>query len=283
MIPGIDQTTVVVISWTLAALLIAWTWVPALISALGGTKYSCGGTNDINNMEPSAAQPDYSFWAEQLLSLGYEPLGSGWMRINFAGPEWSQQSVLRVFVNASKNCYAFMQKAPTPFNFWPGAIFATCLVDGGILLTDNNVAADPHPDDALIRQGIVSLKLEDVEALHLATQQALRQIGRKPDSDLSMETLLHAAERHFGAEAKRVEARNATQFLFAHGLIHLCVSLPPAYLMGVTHPYVALANVVLCLVMLIGESSQKRQYARAVRSALRMRQSMHGKPKSSLM
>jgi len=274
MIPGIDQTTLIVLAWTLAGLLIAWTWVPALISALGGTRYSCGGSSDTTGMDPSAAQPDYLFWAEQLLNLGYEPLGSGWMRINFAGSEWSQQSVVRVFANASKNSFAYMQKAPAPFNFWPGAIFATCLLDGGILVTDNNVAADPHPDDVLIRQGIVSLKLDDVEALHLATQQALRQIGRKPDPDLSMETLFHAAERHFGTEAKRIEGRNATQFLFAHGLIHISVSVPPAYLMGVTSPYVALANIVLCFVMLIGESSQKRQYARAVRSALRLRQSL---------
>jgi hypothetical protein len=258
----------------LAALFIAWTWVPALISALGGTRYSCGGSDDTNGMDPSPNQPDYSFWAEQLLALGYEPLGAGWMQINFAGPEWSQRSIVRIFTNASKNSYAYMQKAPAPFNFWPGAIFATCLVDGGILLTDNNLTADPHPDDAFIRQGTVSLKLADVEALHLATQEALRQIGRKPDSDLSVDTLLHAAERHFGPEAKRIEGRSATQYLFAHGLIHLCVSIPPAYLMGVLHPYVALANLVLSLVMLIGESSQKRQYASAVRAALRLRQAL---------
>ena len=30
--------------------------------------------------------------------------------------------------------------------------------------TDNNLTADPHPDDAFIRQGTVSLKLADVEA-----------------------------------------------------------------------------------------------------------------------
>src|SRR5256885_1069585 len=114
--PGIDPNTLIVLAWSLAALAILWTWIPALISALGGTRYSCGGGNDIHGMEPSAAEPDYAFWAEQILALGYEPLGTSWMRINFAGSDWSHYSLVRIFVNPAKQSYAFMQKAPAPFH-----------------------------------------------------------------------------------------------------------------------------------------------------------------------
>ena len=56
-----------------------------VIFLAGGTRYACGGSNDITGLTPTTDQPDYSFWAEQLLALGYEMLGSGWMRINFTG------------------------------------------------------------------------------------------------------------------------------------------------------------------------------------------------------
>jgi hypothetical protein len=271
---GIDQDTLVIIVWGLAALVLAWTWVPAFIAALGGTRYSCGVSNAEHSLEPSAREPDYSFWAEQLLALGYEPLGAGWMRVSFAGPEWSLFSVVRVFNNTAKNCYAYMEKAPAPFNFWPGAVFATCFANGALLLTDNNRAVEPHPDDECIRQGIVTLKLAEVEAFHLATLEALRGLGRKPDPELNAEALLHATEQHDGPEARRTHSRAGTQYLFAHGLIHICVSIPAAYLLGFAHWSVPLANLVLALVLLLGESSQKRHYARAVRAALRIRQAL---------
>lgn len=272
--PQPDMNTVIVLLWGFAALVMAWTWVPALIASLGGTRYSSGGSNDTHAMEPTRAEPDYAFWAEQLHELGYEPLGSGWMRVNFAGPEWSLFTPVRIFKHPQKHCYAFMQKAPAPYFFWPGAVFATCWADGGLLLTDNNLAADPHPDDEYIRQGVITLKLADVEALHLATMEALQRRGRKPDPDMTVEALLQATDRYFGPEAKHVHGRAGTQYLFAHGLIHICVSTPAAYITSLTHWSVPLVNLVFAFILLVGENAQKRQYARAVRAALRARQAL---------
>lgn len=274
MIPGLDQETIVIIVWGLAALVLAWTWIPALIAALGGTRYASGIINAGQSLEPSAREPDYAFWAEQILALGYEPLGAGWIRISCAGPEWSLFASVRVFKSPSKNCYAYMERAPAPFFFWPGATFATCFANGALLLTENNRAGEPHPDDECIRQGTVTLNLAEVEALHLATLEALRRLGRKPDPELNMEALLHALERHDAPESRRTHARAGTQYLFAHGLIHVCVSIPAAYLLGFMHWSVPLANLVLALVLLFGESSQKRHYAAAVRAALRARQKL---------
>lgn len=278
--PGIDPNTAIVVLWGLAAIFLGWTWIPSLIAALGGTRYRCGGSNDPREgAAPVAAagtkdEPDYAFWADQLQSLGYEPIGNAWLRIDFAGSDWSLYSPVRVFRNVYKGCFAFMQKAPAPFHFWPGALFATCWADGGLLLTDNNLAANPHPDDEFIRQGIVSLKLADVEALHLATMEVLRRTGRKPDPELDVETLLHAADRHFGPEARSHYRRAGTEYLFAHGLIHICISTPAAYITGLGHWSVPLANLVMAVVLFFGESTQKRQYAQAVRSALKFRRTL---------
>jgi hypothetical protein len=280
--PGIDPNTALIVLWGVTAVILGWTWIPALIAAMGGTRLLCGGSHEAGGLDTSAKEADFAFWFEQLEQLGYEPVGIAWMRVNFAGPEWSLYSSVHVFRHAQKQCFAFMQKAPSPFNFWPGAVFATCWGDGGLLVTDNNLAADPHPDDEFIRQGVVSLNLEKVEALHLATMEVLRRLGRKPDPDQGVDTLLHAVERQMGPDARRHYGRAGTQYAFAHGLIHICLSSPAAFITGIGHWSVPLANLVLGVVLLFGESAQKRQYAKAARAALANLRSMPAEKRREL-
>jgi hypothetical protein len=263
-----NLNTALVGLWALAAIILAWTFVPALLASIGGTRFLNGETPEGWIQEPPASEVDYAYWRDQLLELGYELLGDAWVRIDFAGENWSLRSRERVFRNPSKHCYAIMQKAAPPFNFWPGVIFATCWADGRLLTTDNNLAADPHPDDEFIRQGMVGLTLDPVEEFHLATMEALRRTGAKADPELTLETLLQSCRQHFGVEARRHYGRQATQYLFAHGLIHICLSTPIVYVMGMGHWSVPLANIVLALLLMFGESSQKRQYALAAREAL---------------
>lgn len=269
---NIDPKTAIIILWIVAALVLAWTWIPALISALGGTRYLTGLAPDQEAADRAKREPDYEFWAGQIQALGYEPIGSAWTRVNFAGPEWALFTPLRIFVNRQKQCYAVMQKAPAPFWFWPGAIFVTIWADGTMLISDNNVAAEPNPEDELMRQGIVTLKLSELEIAHLATMDILRRAGRKPEGELTVDVLLSALQRHFGSDARRNYGRAGSQYLFAHGLIHICLSTPAAYIAGIGHWSVPLVNLVLALIMLYGENSQKRQYAAAVRAAFRQKQ-----------
>lgn len=269
--PGFDPKTAIYALWAVAALVLAWTWIPALISAIGGTRYLTGLAPDLEGADKIKPEPDYEFWARQIVALGYEPIGHAWTRINFAGAEWAVFTPLRIFVHPQKQCFAFMQKAPAPFWFWPGAIFATLWSDGTMLISDNNIAADPNPDDELIRQGVVTLKLAELEVAHMATMEVLRRSGRKPEGELTVDALLQAMQRHFGAEAKRNFSRAGSQYLFAHGLIHISISTPAAYIAGIGHWSVPLVNLVLAFIMLYGESSQKRQYAAAIRYAFRQK------------
>jgi len=92
-----NETALAVVLWGIAALLLGWTWVPAVISGLGGTKYANGGTDDPTALDPSTQGADYAFWHEQLRALGYEPLGPAWMRVSFHGPQWRYETQVRTF------------------------------------------------------------------------------------------------------------------------------------------------------------------------------------------
>ncbi len=266
MIPGVDPDSVVALIWGLALLAMAWTWAPATIASLGGTRYSSGETPNSDGPLPAK---DYQFWADQLIALGFEPLGAGWMRIDFAGQDWSLYSPVQAFRNTAHQCFAYMSKAPAPYYFWPGAAFLTCFADGSALHTNNNSELGPNPDGEFCEQGVVSLSLAEVAAYHWATQELFQRSGRKLDTDLSMDNLLRTTDRFFGPKAKQEHGRAGTQYLFAHGLIHISASTPAAYLAGLTHWSVPIVNLVLACVLSFGESMQKRQYAAAVRAGLR--------------
>src|SRR5262245_58614484 len=105
-----DDTTLAVVLWGLTALVLGWTWLPALISGLGGARYANGGTEDPSSLEPIADEPDYAFWQQQIVALGYEPLGPAWMRITFHGSQWRYETRVRVFYSRAKRAYAFVQK-----------------------------------------------------------------------------------------------------------------------------------------------------------------------------
>src|SRR5690242_8689125 len=72
--PMDDPTTIVL--WGVAALILGWTWLPALIAGLGGSRYANGGTDDPSALD-TANESDYRVWADQLTALGYAPLGAG--------------------------------------------------------------------------------------------------------------------------------------------------------------------------------------------------------------
>ncbi len=268
MIPGIEKETVVFILWALAILVLAWTWIPAFIASLGGVRFVTGGSNETSRLELSKNGPDFQFWAKQLLALGYEPIGSGFLRVNFAGPHWALISAIAIYHNASKNSYAYMERAPAPYSFWPGAAFATIFTDDTMLISDNNRAVDPDPEDECIRQGIVTLDLKQLEDFHQATLEALKKLKHRPETDQSVEALLAMLNRFDGRDAKRVHSRAGTQYLFAHVLIHVCVSLPTFVLLGFDHWAVPTSNLILAIAMLTGERAQKKQYAQQVRMAL---------------
>ncbi|HJZ92617.1 MAG TPA: hypothetical protein VKE40_17205 [Gemmataceae bacterium] len=262
-----DETTVAVVLWGATALFLGWTWVPALISSLGGTRYTNGGTEDPTALPPVSTEPDYAFWHRQIVALGYEPLGTGFMQITFHGPHWRYETRVRTFYSRTRQTYAFVQKQPRPMDVWWLTMFATCWQDGGLLLTSNAVDEPPDGSDYVV-QGMESLDLAVVEELHLGQKQRLQSAGKRPDPDGSLETILRATARNSGPAARHLGIRLGQSYLLTHGLVHLFLSAPVAYLTGPGHWGVPMVNLILGGLLGIGDYAAKRRAQRLVRDQL---------------
>ena len=128
-----NETTLAVVLWGAAVLILGWTWVPALVSGLGGTRYANGGTDDPTALEPAAREPDYALlapadrWPSDTNRSARRGCG-----ITFHGPHWRYDTQVRVFYSRTKRVFAFVQKQPRPMDVWWLTMFATCWQDGGI-------------------------------------------------------------------------------------------------------------------------------------------------------
>ena len=262
-----NEDTAAVVLWGLTALLLGWTWIPALVSGLGGTRYANGGSEDPTQLQ-LATEPDFLFWQRQLAALGYEPLGTGWMRITFYGRDWRYETKVRAFRNSSRRTFAFMQFQPRPLDVWWLTMFATCWQDGGILLTSNGADQPPDTGDYVV-QGMDSMNLAAVEELHLGEAARLRVGGRRPDSDGSLDTLLRATTRHAGAQASYHGVKLGQSYLLSHASIHVFLSLPAALTMGLGHWAVPMVNLVLGSLMAAGEYMARQRAGRLMRDQLR--------------
>lgn len=260
-----DDTALTAVLWGVTALLLGWTWVPAFLAGLGGTRYANGGTEDPTALAPAAGEPDYAFWYNQLAALGYEPLGPAWMRVTFHGSDWRYETRVRAFRSRADQGYAFVQKQPRPMDVWWLTMFATCWQDGGILLTSNAVDEPPGTGDHVV-QGMESDNLAAVHELHRAQVGRMRSGGRRPDPDGSLDTLLRATRQHSGPAARHVGLKLGQSYIASHLSIHLFLSVPPAVLTGLGHWSVPLVNLVLGAVLAVGDYAAKRRAGALMRA-----------------
>jgi len=259
----VSESTWTVLLWGLTILLLGWTWIPALISGLGGTRYANGGSEDPTQLE-TAAEPDYLFWYRQLVARRYQPLGTGWMRLNYYGSDWRYETRVRAFRSSDRDTYAFIQQQPRPLDVWWLTMFATCWQDGSLLLTSN--AADQPPGDGdYIVQGMESTDLAAVEELHRGEAVRLRAAGRRADPDGSLDTLLRATARHAGPAARYTGVKLGQSYLLAHGAIHTVLSIPVAAAVGVGHWGVPTVNLVLGAILAASHYAAKRRAGRTMR------------------
>jgi hypothetical protein len=261
-----DDTTLAVIVWGVAVLVLGWTWMPALLSGLGWTRYANGGSEDPTALD-SANEPDFVFWQQQLAALGYRPIGTGWMRLTFYGSAWRYETRVRAFRAADRQTFAFIQQQPRPLDVWWLTILATVWQDGGLLLT-NNASDQPPGEGEYVAQGIESADLAAVEELHLAQVDRMRSSGRRPEADGSLETLLKATARHSGPEARFTGVKLGQSYLAAHAGVHAALSVPPAVVMGIGHWAVPLTNLILGTLLAFSEYSARQRAGRMMRAEI---------------
>lgn len=263
-----DEPTTTIVLWGLAALLLGWTWVPALVAALGGSRYVNGGTDDPTTADPLAAEADYRHWSMQLTALGYEPIGSGFMRLTFHGPEWRYETRVRAFYSRANQTFAFVQKLPRPLDVWWLTMFATVWRDGGLLLTGNGGDEVPHEGEYVV-QGMESMDLAAVEELHRNHRDRQVAAGQRADTDGRLETLLAASARHSGPAARHLGLKLGQAYLLSHGLIHLFVTFPVAYIRGFADYAVPVTNIGLGVILGLSEYLAKQRAAALMRATLR--------------
>jgi len=261
------ETAVVVLLWGVTALLLGWTWIPALIGGLGGTRYSNGGSEDLTVLDPERGEADYLFWHSQITALGYEPLGTGWMKINYHGPSWRYETQVRVFHSRAEQSYVFIQKQPKPLDVWWITMFATCWTDGGLLLTSNSADEPPGNGDYIV-QGIESEDLRAVQELHLAERDRLLKSGKRTERDHGLETLLNAARVHSGPAARYLGMKQGQSYLLAHGLIHFFVSIPAAFLSNWDHWSLPMVNLILGSLLALGDRGAKARAGKILREQI---------------
>lgn len=261
-----NDTAVIVLLWGLVVLVLGWTWLPALISGLGGTGYANGGSEDPTPLE-AATEPDYLFWRRQLTALGYAPLGAGWMRLTCYGSDWRYEVRVRVFHSARRAAFAFVQRQPAPLDVWWLTVFATCWQDGGLLLTNNGIDQPPDTSD-FVAQGMESLDLAAVEELHDGEAARLRATGRRPTTDGSLDTLLGATRRHAGRQACYHGVKLGQSYLLAHGAFHALLSAPVGLVLGPGHWALPTVNLVLGATLSASMYSARRRAGRRMRAQL---------------
>jgi hypothetical protein len=266
----------VVALWGAAVLLLGWTWIPALLSGLGGTRYANGGTEDPSALQ-TASEPDYLYFERQLAARGYEPLGAGWMRITLYGRDWRYETQVRAFWSAGRKTFAFLQKQPRPLDVWWLTMFATCWADGGMLLTSNGADQPPDASDYVV-QGMESMDLAAVEELHHGEAARLRATGRRPDPDGSLDTLLRATARHAGPAARYTGVKLGQSYLLAHAAIHAVLTLPVAMTVGLGHWGVPMVNLVLGGILLASEYMARQRAGRLMREQVAAQMSATDKP-----
>lgn len=258
----------IVALWGATALLLGWTWIPALLSGLGGTRYANGGTEDPSVLQ-SANEPDYLFWQQQLAARGYEPLGTGWMRLTLYGKDWRYETQVRAFRSAERKTFAFIQKQPRPLDVWWLTMFATCWQDSGLLLTNNGADQPPDTGDYVV-QGMESMDLAAVEELHHGEAARLRATGRRPDPDGSLDTLLRAAARHAGPQARYLGVKLGQSYLLAHAAIHAVLTVPVAMTVGLGHWGVPMVNLILGGALAFSEYMARQRAGRMMREQLQV-------------
>jgi len=262
------------ILWAMTAVFMAWTWIPAILSAIGKTRFTNYGNEDLTDMEPTgkeSTEPEYVMWFLQLKDLGFEPLGQGWMRVIEAGPRWMIQSQIRVFFSRTHAVYAILQRERAPLDAWYSLTMASCMTDGGLVLNSNFAMKAPVIDAHFLSGGIATWEASELLAYHQAiVANEKQQYSRRPEPDGRLDLLLSYTQEYFDQLNRFRFQKEGRQYLISEGLMHLCVSLPAWYAVGAEHWALPLSNLVLYGALRIGEYSQNRVRAEELVRMIRL-------------
>lgn len=262
--PDLDDPTLAAALWLAAGVWLVWWGVPVLVTALGGTRYENGGTEDPAALEPDGTDPFYADTFDTLVRMGYEPLGPGWMRLTFYVRMWVYRTRVSAFRHRTAGRYAFLHDEPfTPG--WHQLIFATCWADGALDLTAAGAAEGLLDAREFTFAYLPTDDPATLEKFHAGREADRIARGHRRDPDLSLATLLDATERHSRASTTGPAAELARKELAASLLILVGLVAVPIMLVGPVHaagPLVALAVQAWLALAAAGQRRALRRTAR---------------------
>lgn len=217
--------------WAVAVAWALWNWVPFTLVCTIGMGYENGGTDDPAAIAPDAADPEYADAYATLRSLGYEPLGPGFMCLWFHGWRWTLRTRVAAFANRSARRFAFVQRYAPPLDGYSQVYFATCWYGDRLQLTTAGVAPLTFrgEDDAIDAHETENIR--ELERLHQEVTAKLITEGWRPDTDLGLDNLLtvtrESARRRRGSESRALRPTFAVLLGLYLGAVALAVWLAP--------------------------------------------------------
>jgi hypothetical protein len=258
------------ILWVFATILLAWTWIPALISGLGGVRvqYLVQETAAFD-VEPN--DPEFMEWYVKVLDLGYEAHGKGRMRIVFAGPRWVYDSRLLVFYSNREKTFLLLQRQPAPFSVWAPVTFVTCWTSGGLLVTSSALDLEPGEIAEYTTQGLSTTDLVALSDYHQSQAKHMRDSGFRNETDLSMDLLFMSFRRLATPKARYRFIKQGQVHLAMRFLFHGAVTLIWISWTELLHPLVPGFNILFGLAFMISEYFMQRRMGLKMKNPSKMR------------
>ena len=125
--------------WGAAVLVVAYIFLPSVVSALGLTFCWTRVDDDAAALEPAEDDPEYQELFEQLRRLGFDPVGIRRTIHWFCLHRWRRVFRSRVFAVRAGDCIALAYKLRS-WDCWRLG-FVTAFSDGGIVETANQMAS----------------------------------------------------------------------------------------------------------------------------------------------
>jgi len=248
----------IVALWAIVAVWMAWSWIPATMAAMGKSRYTVQGTNEVADLVPTGQPPDYQHWFDQLESAGFAPLGVARVQILYAASQWRVEAQQRIFHQRESGSYALLERFPPAWE-WQSLSLVTLFQDGGVILTVNVAMPEPVAGEHLIRCGRDTSRLTELALYHDAlVEREVRDYRRRIDKPESLDMLMAALTQHVGPDLEELFHQQGRSFLIAHAMIHLTVSVPSLWLLGIDHWSIPLANGVVHAMLRLGENMHSR-------------------------
>jgi len=256
--------------WLGAGAVALWTWLPAVLNALGLTLLQVCMDDDAAALEPSGSDAAYADLFAQLHGLGFVPVGRRSKTCWFFCHHWYRNFQGRIFTVPQGSCIAVTYK------LWPGDTwrlsFLTAFSDGAIVETANQMESFRIDEPDYLRWGLATPDRALLLERHREVCRSFAAGGSRIFAVLPVEEVSRL-EHHHGSRYHRKHHRwiglivmSMSLCCLGIGLLCLSIGLLLVGRFGDTAPYLLPVSVIAwgflwpavlaCLLRAVADSSR---------------------------